>query len=243
MLALLHPFSLIIVKIMEYKEVLRQLKSLSNPEAVSGMARYGINPSNTYGVSIPNLRNMAKQIGKDHFLAQKIWSSSIHEARILACMIDDPKMVTEEQMENWAKGFDSWDVCDQCCMNLLDKTKYAYRKALQWSERREEFVKRAGFVLMATLAVHDKTANDSDFEQFFQIIKRESTDNRDFVKKAVNWALRQIGKRNAYLNSKAVEAAKEIQNIDARSARWIASDALRELTSEAVQKKLNEKYP
>ena len=227
---------------MDCEEILKQLKSLSNPDAVAGMARFGINPKDTYGVSIPVLRKMAKQIGKNHLLAQQLWTSSgIHEARILAGMIDVPEKVTETQLERWVKDFDSWDVCDQCCSNLFDKTKFAHKKAIEWSKRREEFVKRAGFVLMATLAVHDKEADNQKFMRFLPIIKREATDERNFVKKAVNWALRQIGKRNSALNKIAIHTAKEIQKIDSKSARWIASDALRELTSRAVQKKLNRK--
>jgi 3-methyladenine DNA glycosylase AlkD len=214
---------------------------LSDPKAVAGMARFGINPENAYGVSIPNLRRMAKQIGRDHPLALRLWNSGIHEARILASMIDPPEMVTEEQMDNWVKDFDSWGVCDQCCSNLFDKTKFAHKKAIQWSKRREEFVKRAGFVLMATLAVHDKEAGDKEFLKFLPIIKREATDERNFVKKAVNWALRQIGKRNLSLNKMAIQTAKEIQKMDSRAARWIASDALRELTGGPVQKKLRRK--
>jgi 3-methyladenine DNA glycosylase AlkD len=226
---------------MEYEEILKQLKSLSDPKAVAGMARFGINPENAYGVSIPNLRRMAKQIGRDHLLALRLWNSGIHEARILASMIDPPEMVTEEQMDNWVKDFDSWGVCDQCCSNLFDKTKFAHKKAIEWSKRREEFVKRAGFVLMATLAVHDKEAGDKEFLKFLPIIKREATDERNFVKKAVNWALRQIGKRNLSLNKMAIQTAKEIQKMDSRAARWIASDALRELTGGPVQKKLRRK--
>jgi len=224
---------------MDCEEILKQLKSLSNPDAVAGMARFGINPKDTYGVSIPVLRKMAKQIGKNHLLAQQLWTSSgIHEARILAGMIDVPEKVTETQLERWVKDFDSWDVCDQCCSNLFDKTKFAHKKAIEWSKRREEFVKRAGFVLMATLAVHDKEADNQKFMRFLPIIKREATDERNFVKKAVNWALRQIGKRNSALNKIAIQTAKKIQKIDSKSARWIASDAIRELTSEAVRKKL-----
>jgi 3-methyladenine DNA glycosylase AlkD len=227
---------------MEYEEILTKLKSLSNPNAVAGMARFGINPKNTYGVSIPVLRKMAKQIGKNHLLAQQLWtSSSIHEARILAGMIDVPEKVTETQLERWIKDFDSWDVCDQVCSNLFDKTKFAHKKAIEWSKRREEFVKRAGFVLMATLAVHDKEADNQKFMRFLPVIKREATDERNFVRKAVNWALRQIGKRNSALNKIAIQKAKEIQKIDSKSARWIASDALRELTGEAVKKKLAKK--
>jgi len=226
---------------MQYADILKKLKSLSSPKAIEGMARFGINPENTFGVSVPNLRKMAKETGKDHALAQQLWESGIHEARILASMVDAPKMVTEEQMEEWVKDFDSWDVCDQCCMNLFDKTNFAYGKAVGWSAREEEFVKRASFAMMACLAWHDKNADDRQFEPFLPIIKREAFDNRNFVKKAVNWALRQIGKRNLDLNKKAVETAREIQGIDSRSAKWIAADAIRELTSQAVQERLQAK--
>jgi len=215
-----------------------KLKSLSDPEAVAGMARFGINSKNTYGVSIPVLRKMAKEIGRNHLLAQRLWNSGVHEARILAGMIDSPEEVTEKQMERWVKDFDSWDVCDQVCSNLFDRTQFAHKKAMDWSKRGEEFVKRAGFVLMAALAVHDQGVGGKEFLKFLPIIKREARDERNFVKKAVSWALRQIGKRNLHLNQKAIKTAKEIRGIESKSAKWIASDAIRELTSETVQKRL-----
>ena len=205
------------------------------------MAKFGINTKKAYGISLYVIRSMAKEIGKNHELAQRLWSSGIHEARILAGMVDDPKQVTKNQMERWVKDFDSWDVCDQVCSNLFDKTPFAYKKVFEWSKRNEEFVKRAGFVLMACLSVHDKKADDKQFEQFFPIIKREANDDRNFVKKAVNWALRQIGKRNLNLNKKAIETAENIKKMDSKAARWIASDAIRELTSEKTQKRLKNK--
>jgi 3-methyladenine DNA glycosylase AlkD len=211
---------------------------MSNPKNVEGMARFGINPNNTYGVSMPDIRKMAKKLGKNHDLAQQLWNSEIHEARLLSGLIDEPSKVTERQMEEWVKGFDSWDVCDQVCMNLFDKTEFAYKKSIEWSKRKEQFVKRAGFALMAVLAVHDKTAKDEDFIKFLPIIKIGSIDDRNFVRKAVNWALRQIGKRNKELNKEAVKTAKEIQKMDSKSAKWIASDAIRELTSKPIQKRL-----
>ena len=223
---------------MNCNQIIKKLQSLKNPENVAGMARFGINPNNTYGVSIPTLRKMAKESGKDHSLAQELWASRIHEARILAGFVDDPKLVTAEQMENWVKDFDSWDICDQVCSNLFDRTPFAHKKAIEWSNREEEFVKRAGFVLMAALSVHDKKAQDDEFLIFLPIIKREATDERNYVKKAANWALRQIGKRNSTLNKKAMETAKEIQKLGSKSARWIASDAVRELTSKSVQENL-----
>jgi len=219
-------------------DVLNNLRSLANPENVAGMRRYGINPKNTLGISIPNLRSLANEIGKDHSLAQDLWTSGIHEARILAAFIDDLKQVTQAQMEQWAADFDSWDVCDQVCGNLFDRTPYAHQKAVDWSSREAEFVKRAGFALMAWLPVHDKKARDEQFELFFPAIIDQSTDSRNFVKKAVNWALRNIGKRNRSLNQRAIETAQEIARIDSKTAHWIANDALKELTSLAVQSRL-----
>jgi 3-methyladenine DNA glycosylase AlkD len=219
------------------EKYLNQLKSLADPEAAAGMARFGINPDNTLGVSIPTLRKMAKEIGKNHILAQQFWSSGIHEARILAGMVDDPGEVTGGQMELWAADFDSWDVCDQVCSNLFDKTLFAYQKAHEWSGKEEEFVKRAGFVLMAALSVHDKKVGDEKFLEFLPLIKKGALDERNFVKKAVNWALRQIGKRNLDLNKAAIKTANDIQKIDSKAAKWIASDALRELTDEKIRKR------
>ncbi len=220
-------------------KILSRLKSMSNQENVAGMARFGINPKNTYGISIPDLRRIAKELGRNHVLALQLWRSGIHEARILASMIDDPQKVTSPQMERWVGDFDSWDVCDQCCSNLFDKTALASRKAVEWSSRKEEFVKRAAFALMAALAAHDKTADDAQFKRFLKIISVQSNDERNFVKKAVNWALRQIGKRNSDLNKAAIATANKIQQHPSKAARWIASDALRELTSQAVQQRLN----
>ena len=223
---------------MNYEKVLEKLKSMASPENVEGMARYGINPKNNLGISIYKLRPLAKDIGKNHELALKLWSSGIHDARLLAVFIEDPAKVTGKQMDSWAKDFDSWDVCDQTCTSLFDLTPLAWSKVIEWVERDEEFVKRGAFSLIAGLAVHDKKADDSKFEELFPIIKRESIDERNYVKKAVNWALRNIGKRNPALNKKAVKTAREIQKIDSKTAKWIASDAIRELTSEKIQKKL-----
>jgi 3-methyladenine DNA glycosylase AlkD len=220
------------------KDVLAQLRALANPDNVAGMAQFGINPNNTLGISVPTLRQMAKNIGQNHELAQELWASGVHEARLLACFIDSPKKVTEAQMEAWVNDFDSWDVCDQCCGNLFDKTPWAYQKAVEWSSRDEEFVKRAGFALMAYLAVHDKKAPNEKFTPFLPLIRREATDERNFVKKAVNWALRQIGKRNRALNALAIETAQAIQQLDSKAARWIAADALRELMDDKVIKRI-----
>ena len=205
------------------------------------MAKFGINPKNTRGISLYDLRPLAKKIPRNHQLALDLWKTGIHEARILAPMIDIPHKVTEEQMEEWAKDFDSWDIVDQCCGNLFKDTKFAKKKILEWSERKEEFVKRTAFALICEFAYHDKTMKDADFETYFPIIKREATDERNFVKKAVNWALRNIGKRNLTLNKKAIKIAEEIKKIQNKTSRWIANYALRELKSEAVQRRLTRK--
>lgn len=223
---------------MTYAQIVKQLKSKRNARNIAGMARFGINAKNTLGVSIPTIRSMAKEIGRDHALALKLWATGIHEARILASLVDEPARLTTSQMDRWVKDFDSWDVCDQVCANLFGRTGIAYAKALAWCKREPEFERRAGFTLMAVLAVHDRAAADTAFEKFLPGIVRGSRDDRNFVKKAVNWALRQIGKRNARLNRSAIRTARAIANLDSKPARWIAADALRELTSHAVQKKL-----
>lgn len=225
---------------MEFEEIIKELESLSSPEDVKGMARFGITPEKTYAVRIPELRRIAKATGKDHQLALKLWEADYRETKILACMIEDPKTMTEEQMDKWVSEFDYWEICDQCCMKLFRMTPFAYKKIFEWSQREEEFTKRAAFTLIAVLAVHDKLADDSKFEQFFPIIIRESTDNRNYVKKAVNWALRHIGKRNLNLNRKAIEIAQQIQKMDLKSSNWIARDALRELESDKIQNRLRE---
>lgn len=227
----------------DVRQVLVELRSKASPSNVEGMARFGINPEDPLGISVTELRKVAKSIGKDHSIALELWASGIHEARILAAIIDEPEEVTEQQMEEWALGFDSWDVCDQACTCLFDRTTHAFAKAIEWSRREEEFVKRAGFALMAGLAVHDKSASDEMFIELLEHVKRESGDDRKYVKKAVNWALRQIGKRNEPLNREAIRTATEISSLDSRSARWIASDALRELRGEAVQKRLRSRPP
>lgn len=213
---------------MNYHNIINTLKAKANPANVAGMARFGINPHNTLGVSIPVLRQMGKEIGRQHSLSLKLWDSGIHEARILAGLIGDPDQLTGKQIEAWVRDFDSWDVCDLVCSNLFDKTPFAYSKAMEWPTDKKEFVKRAGYVLMACLAVHDKKAVDSKFMKFFPIIIQGASDERNFVKKAVNWALRQLGKRSLRLNKEAFKTAKKIQLIPLKSARWIASDALRE---------------
>ena len=222
---------------LEVENLVKELRKMGNPNAVEGMARFGIKGSKLFGVSVPNLRMLARKAGK-HRLAGDLWKTGIHEARLLASMVDDPRQVTEEQMESWVIDFDSWDLVVQSCGNLFVKTPFAVGKALEWSKREKEYEKRAGFSLMAMLAVHDKTAGDETFLRFLPTIVREAEDNRNFVKKAVNWALRQIGKRNSALNRAAIETAEKIGRMDSSAAKWIASDAVRELKSEPVQNKL-----
>jgi len=217
------------------EEIVEILKEKSKPDNLAGMKRFGINTSKALGIPIPELRKLAKVIKKDHELALGLWETSFHEARILASMIDDPALVTREQLDNWVQDFYSWDLCDQVCGNLFDRTPFAIEKATAYSEREEEFVKRAGFVLMAEYAVHHKKAGDEIFIIFLQIIEREACDDRNFVKKAVNWALRQIGKRNAVLRTYAIESANRILSKECKAAKWIASDALNELSRKAAQ--------
>ena len=214
---------------------------MADPRNVEGMARFGINPKNTLGISVADLGPLAKCIGKDHALALALWETGVHEARILAFLVDDRKQVTEEQMERWANDFDSWDICDGCCLHLFDGTPYAWGKAAEWSKREGEYVKRAGYALMAVLAVHDKQASDATFIKLLPLIKKGSADERNYVRKAVNWALRQIGKRNRALNAAAVRCAREMLELDTKSSRWIARDALRELESDAVHARLAQK--
>jgi len=220
------------------KDVLDKLQSKAQPEQLKGMAKYGMTVEQRLGVSVPNMRKLAKEIGRDHKLALDLWKTGIAEARIVAAMVGDPAKLTEEQMEEWVKGINSWDVCDQVCMNLFEKNRLAWKKVVDWSEREEEFVKRTAFSLIACLAWHDKKASDEKFIKLLPVIIQGATDERNFVKKAVNWALRNIGKRNLNLNEAAINTAKEIQRLDSKAARWVASDAIRELESESIQKRL-----
>jgi 3-methyladenine DNA glycosylase AlkD len=223
------------------KEVLSKLESMRNEKNIEGMKRFGIRGEKLLGISVYDIKRIAREMERNHGIANDLWESGIHEARMLAAFTDEIDKVTEKQLEKWVMDFDSWDICDQTCGYLFDKTPWAYDKAFEWSKREEEFVKRAGFVLMATLSVHDKKANDGKFEQFFPVIRREAHDERNFVKKAVNWALRQIGKRNIALNGKAVKVGEELEKMNSKAARWIAKDALRELRSGKTLERLGKK--
>ena len=220
------------------KDVLDKLQSKARPEQLKGMAKYGMTVEQRLGVSVPDMRKLAKEIGRDHKLALDLWRTGIAEARIMAGMVGYPAKLTEEQMEEWVKDINSWDVCDQVCMNLFEKNQLAWQTIIDWSEREEEFVKRTAFSLIACLAWHDKKASDEKFIELLPVITRASTDERNFVKKAVNWALRNIGKRNLNLNKAAINTAKEIQRLDSKAARWIAADAIRELESDSIQNRL-----
>lgn len=221
--------------------VLRELKSLANRQVRAKMAYFGVKVPKAYGISAPVLHTLAKQIGRNHSLAKELWSTGIHEAKILATLIGESEKVTAAEMEQWARDFDSWDVVDAACCYLHAQAKPAWSKAISWSRRREEFVKRASFSLIAYVSYKDKTAPDKRFVRFLRTIEREAYDERNFVRKAVNWALRNIGKRNLRLNREAIRAAERVRRQDSRSARWIAADALRELQSAAVQARLRRK--
>lgn len=230
---------------MTKSEIIKKLELLGTPENVAGMARFAIVTKKAFGVSAPNLKELAKEIKKQtkdrHALALELWQTEIHEARAIAYLIDNPKDVTEKQMDSWAADFDNWAICDGTCGHLFCRTEFAYKKVLEWSEREEEFIKRAGIVLMAWLAVHDKNANDEQIAQFLPILETKAGDERNFIKKAVNWSLRQIGKRNLHLNKLAIETAEKIKLQNTKSARWIAADALRELQNEKVLERLLKK--
>jgi len=225
---------------MRASELVARFERMKNERNREGMSRFGINVERAYGIPVPELRRLARHIGTNQALSLDLWNTRVHEARLLAAFLGDHKKVTERQMERWVSDFDSWDVCDQVCSNLFDKTDFAHRKALEWSRRRGEYVKRAGFAMMACLAVHDKRAGYAAFEKFFPPIVREAADGRNYVKKAVNWALRQIGKRSMALNRRALDVCGEIEKIDSPSAKWVAADARRELESERVRKRLME---
>lgn len=221
---------------MTLDEVLAELHSLAKPENLGGMSRFGITTHNALGTGMPPLRKLAKQIKTDRNLAQQLWATELHEARILAAMIDNPQEVTEAQAEEWVCCFNSWDLCDQVCGNLFDKTSFALQKCTEWSSRPEEFVKRAAFALMASIAIHRRDIPDADLLFFFELIEKQANDKRNFVKKAVNWALRQTGKRSAFLLGHARVCAEKIALQNYPSARWIAADALREFNQLAAPK-------
>jgi len=218
-----------------------ELRRLGTKRNVEGMARYGIRAAKVFGVSKPKLDALARKIGKNHALGLELWSTGIQEAKILAGLVSEAEKVTARQMEMWVRDFDNWDSCDGTCCHLFVFAKSAWPKAFLWTERKAEFQKRGGFALAAYLAYRDKTAGDANYLRFLRVVEREAGDERNFVRKAVNWALRNIGKRNLRLNRAAISAARRIRRKDSRAARWIAADALRELEGEAVQARLRGK--
>lgn len=219
-------------------EVLSRLQALADPSRLAGMARYGIATEHAYGVTLPELRTLARELGRDHELAAALWATGVHEARILAGLVDDPALVDEAQFERWARDFDSWDLCDQVCANLFRRTPHAYAKAVEWTGREELFVKRAGFALMAGLVVADKRADDARFAALLEPLAAGADDDRDLVRKGASWALRSIGKRSAALNELAIATALDLSGRTGRDARWVGTDALRELRSAPVQARL-----
>jgi len=224
------------------EEVVKKLQAQASPDQLEGMARFAINGEGRLGVSVPDMRKLTREItreaGRDHQLALDLWKTGIPEAMILASMVDEPGAVTEAQMEDWVADFQSWDVCDQVCMNLFEKTPLVWDKVRDWSKREEEYVKRAAYALIACLAWHDKGASDENFIALLPLIKSGATDERNYVKKAVSWALRNTGKRNSNLNAIALQTAQDLKEMDSKPARWIGSDALRDLTSDATRRRL-----
>ncbi len=218
--------------------IISRLEQLASPEDAAGMARFGINGAQVLGISVKTLRAMAREIGRNHALAQDLWASGIHEARILATIIDEPKRVDLAQLERWVADIDSWDLCDQCCTNLFVRTPFAREQALVWSEQEAEFVKRAGFVLMVQVAGKDRRAPAELLHTYLARAEREASDERNFVKKAVSWAIREIGQRSPALNEAAIAVARRLQAAESRAARWVGNDALRELTSEKIAQRV-----
>jgi 3-methyladenine DNA glycosylase AlkD len=214
-------------------DVLERLRAAGSLGNVAGMARFGIRPAKAYGVATPMIRAIAKEAGRDSRLASALWSTGVLEARMVAFMVADPRHITEEEVERWVSEFDCWSVCDAACLSLLWKTPFAWRKVREWSQREPEYERRAAFALLAVLAVHDKQATDKQFCTALQFITKAANDDRNYVKKAVNWALRQIGKRNPVLREEAIEVAEALAAGGSRAARWIGHDALRELRAKS----------
>ena len=218
--------------------VVARLKRLGTKKQRDAMSRYAIPSENAFGVSVGKIRDMGKQLGRNHDLAQALWDTGWYEARMLAAFVDDPAQVTPAQMDRWCRDFDSWAIVDTICFHLFDKTPYAFAKAKAWANRRNEFEKRAAFALLASLGVHDKTASDESFAKCLPLIERAATDERNFVKKGVSWALRVIGRRSNDLNRSAVALSKRLCESEEPAARWVGRDALKELTSPAVVRRL-----
>lgn len=227
----------------EVRGIVEELRAQGSERNRAGMGRYGINVERAFGMSIPSLRGIARLIGRNHELALALWASGWHEARLLAVFTDEAKSVTEEQMDSWAGDFNSWDITDQCCSNLFIRTPFAERKVREWALREEEFVRRAAFAMLAALAVHSRTMTDEDFRSMLPLLRSAADDDRNFVRKAVNWALRQTGKRNMALHADALAMAEELALRPSKSARWIAGDALRELRKPETIARIQSRRP
>lgn len=226
---------------MKLEEIIKFFEENQNKENVETQNKFKIGNKDKYGIKVPIIRKLAKEIGKDHQLANELWNHGFLESRLLAIFIEDPNQITEEQINKWVNDFDSWDIVDQACINLFVNMPTAIAKIPTWAKAEEEFTKRTAFSLIAVIAVHDKTSPNQYFEEFFPIIIEGSNDNRNFVKKAVNWAIRSIGKKNPYLNQKAIELSQKILETNTKSGKWIAKNAIKELESKKVQNKLNNK--
>ena len=226
---------------MEFEEIIDFLEENKSDKNISGMKMFKIDSNKIYGIKMDVLRKLAKKIGKNHKIALQLWKHGYHESRILATIVEETDKMDEKQLDEWVNDFDTWDICDQACINLFSNMPLAISKISNWASSEKEFVKRTAFSLIAVIAVHDKKSKNSYFEKFFPIIKQGCDDNKNFVKKAVNWALRSIGKKNKYLNEKAIILAKEILELDYKSAQWIGKDALKELESKEVQNRLEKK--
>jgi 3-methyladenine DNA glycosylase AlkD len=222
----------------QVRDALAWLKRRGTRRDREGMARYGIVADKVFGVSVANIQRLARRLGRDHDLAAALWETGWYEARMLCAFVDEPARVTAAQMDRWAADFDNWAICDTLCFHLFDRTPHAWRKVERWSRRREEFVKRAAFALLASLGLHDKETGDEPFQRSLALIERGAADERNFVKKGVSWALRAVGRRNPALNAAAVDAARRLAESDRPSARWIGKDALRELTGPVVRRQL-----
>jgi 3-methyladenine DNA glycosylase AlkD len=216
------------------QDALAWLKRHASKRTRDGMARYAIPSDHALGVAVGDIRSLGKQLGRDHELALALWKTGIYEARMLTAFVADPERVTPAQMDRWCRDFDNWAICDHLCFHLFDRTTHAFAKIAQWSDGRGEFQKRAAFALLASLAGHDKTTGDKPFRESLRLIERAATDERNFVKKGVNWALRRIGWRNRALNAAAVKLAGRLVGSPNAAARWVGKDALKELTSSKV---------
>lgn len=221
---------------MTANEIIELLKTMGSERNRSGMARFGINTEKAFGISMAELKPIAKEIKKNHKLALELWDYEYHEARLLAVLIDNPKEVGGEQMDSWASSFNSWDLCDQACMKLFCYTEARWDKVFEWGESEVEYVKRASFALIAGLGLHEKSKDNENFIKSLELIVRKADDERNFVKKAINWALRQIGKRNMQLREAAIDACNKIltQHPNSKSAKWVANDALREFQNDKI---------